>query len=256
MTYTYDFSDTTVSEIQAGPAGTIHVNIGLRGSADLAFEPSPSEQKVTLTFSAFAGSFANSSGGAPVTATKADITGPAVISVRPRGSLAVVQKPTVTVAFRTVAGAEGIYRRFFLQLPNRAVQVGASWTDTTSTEETSDGVTTKVRNVVHSTWARDTTVAGHTLNVIAFTSDRTVDVSGASQGVNIVQRLKGTASGIALWDPTRRTLVSRSETAQLNGTFDLPAMNMTNMPINASCRQARSRARPASGGYARLQGGH
>jgi hypothetical protein len=237
-TYTYDFSDTTVSEINAGPAGTIHVNIGMRGTADLAFEPSPGEQRVTITFSAFSGSFANSAGGASVTATAADIRGPTVINVRPRGSLAIVQRPEVTTAFRTVAGAEGIYKRFFLQLPNRAVQVGASWTDTTYTEETNEGVTTKVQNIVHSTWTRDTTVATHTLNVISFTSERTLEVSGLSQGVNIVQKLRGTASGTALWDPDRRTLVGRSETAQLNGTFDLPAMNMLNMPINAGGRSS------------------
>jgi hypothetical protein len=234
--YSYDFSDTTVSEIQAGPAGTIHVNIGVRGTADLAFEPATADQKVTITFPAFAGSFANSSGGAPVTATKADITGPLIVNVRPRGTLTIIQRPQVTSAFRTVSGSEGIYRRFFLQLPNRAVQVGATWTDTTTTEETNEGVTTKVQNIVRSTWTRDSTVAGKTLNVINFTADRTLEVSGTSQGVNIVQKLRGNASGIALWDPQRRTLVSRQETAQLNGTFDLPAMNMTNMPINASGR--------------------
>jgi hypothetical protein len=234
--YQYDFSDTTVSEIQAGPAGTIHVNIGVRGTADLAFEPTTAEQKVTINFSAFTGSFSNSSGGAPVTATKADINGPLVVNLRPRGTLTVVTRPVVTSAFRTVSGSEGIFRRFFLQLPNRTVQVGATWTDTTSTEETNEGVTTKVQNIVRSTWTRDSTVAGHTLNVINFTADRTLEVSGTSQGVNIVQKLRGTASGIALWDPQRRTLVSRQETATLNGTFDLPAMNMTNMPINASGR--------------------
>jgi hypothetical protein len=235
--YSYDFSDTTVSQIQAGPAGTIHVNIGVRGTADLAFEPGTAEQKVTITFSAFTGNFVNSSGGAPVTATKSDITGPAVVSVRPRGTLTVVARPQVTAAFRTVSGSEGIYRRFFLQLPRGAVQVGATWTDTTTTEETNEGVTTKVQNVIQSTWTRDTTVAGHTLNVISFTADRTLEVSGTSQGgVNIVQKLRGNATGVALWDPERRTLVSRHEVANLNGTFDLPTMNMTNMPINASGR--------------------
>ena len=236
VSYSYDFSDTTVSQIQAGPAGTIHVNIGLRGTADLAFEPGTAEQKVTITFSAFTGSFANSAGGAAVTATKSDITGPAVVSVRPRGTLTVVQRPEVTSAFRTVSGSEGIYRRFFLQLPRSAVQVGATWTDTTSSEETNEGVTTKVQNIIRSTWSRDTTVAGHTLNVINFTADRTLEVAGTSQGVNIVQKLRGNATGVALWDPERRTLVSRHEVANLNGTFDLPAMNMTNMPINASGR--------------------
>jgi hypothetical protein len=234
--YSYDFSDTTVSQIQAGAAGTIHVNIGVRGTADLAFEPGTAEQKVTITFSAFTGSLANSSGGAPVTATKSDINGPAIVSVRPRGTVTVVQRPTVTSTFRTVTGFEGMYRRFFLQLPRGAVQVGATWTDTTSSEDTNEGVTSKVQNIIRSTWSRDTTVAGHTLNVINFTADRTLDVSGMRQGVNIVQKLRGNATGVALWDPERRTLVSRHEVANLNGTMDLPAMNMTNMPINASGR--------------------
>jgi len=79
-------------------------------------------------------------------------------------------------------------------------------------------------------------VAGHTFNVITSETERSLTVSGTTQGVEIVQRLKGTANSVTLWDPEKRAVFSRSETATLTGAFDLPAMSMTNMPISATGR--------------------
>ena len=230
----YEFTDSTVSDIQGGAIGPIRVSIGTRGATELKFEPQGTDLKVTVTFKEFQGSFANSAGGGTLNATLADITGSAVLSLTPRGVVSIVQQPQLSPAFRQVSGSEQTYRRFFLRLPGRVVTAGTTWTDTISSTETSEGMTTRTRNIVRSTYVRDTVVAGKTLKLITATSDRTLDVTGTSQGIEIRQKLTGAANGTILWDSERNLTVWRSETASLNGTFDLPAMNLTNMPITAT----------------------
>ena len=230
----YEFADSTVSDIQAGPAGAIRVSTGVRGTADLKFEATGANQRVTLTFPEFAGTFSNSAGGGTVNSTQADIKGPAVLTVTPRGMVTITTRPEVSQAFRSVSGADNVFRRFFVRLPARTVRPSTTWTDTISSEEVNEGLTSRMQSVIQSTYVRDTVVAGRTLNVITSEANRTLNVTGTTQGVEIVQRLTGTASTITLWDPQRRALVSRAENVQLTGTFDLPAMSMTNLPITST----------------------
>jgi hypothetical protein len=232
----YEFADSSVSDIQAGPAGAIRVSTGVRGTADLKFEAAGSSQRVTMTFTEFVGTFSNSAGGGAVNSTQADIKGPVVLTISPRGVVNITTRPEITQAFRSVSGSDNVFRRFFVRLPARVVRPGTTWTDTISSEEVNEGLTSRTQNVIRSTYVRDTVVAGRTLNVIASESTRTLNVSGTTQGVEIVQRLTGTANTITLWDPERRALVLRSENVQLNGTFDLPAMSMTNLPITSTGR--------------------
>ena len=233
---TYEFSDTVVSDIQGGAIGTIRVSIGVRGAAELRIVPSGNDLQVTANFKEFAGSFSNSAGGGVVSATAADIVGPLIITLTPRGVVTVTQQPQLSPAFRAVSGTEQTHRRFFLRLPGGPVPIGGTWTDTVQTEETNDGITSRVNNIIWSTYARDTTVAGRTMNIIISRIDRTLDIAGTSQGVDIVQKLRGSANSTAVWDPERKMLVWRNESANMTGTFDLPAMNMTNMPITATGR--------------------
>ena len=235
-TLTYEFSDTSISDIQAGPAGAIRVISGSKGAVDLKFEPSGSDQKVTMTFTQFSGSYSNSAGGGTLTASPADIKGPAVLSLTPRGVVNVTTRPEITQAFRSVAGSDNIFRRFFVRLPARSVRTGFAWTDTITSQEVNDGVTTRLNNVVRSTYARDTVLANRTLNVITAEADLTLDVTGTAQGVEIVRKLRGTARIETLWNPERKAVVSRIENVQLTGTFDLPAMSMSNMPTTYSGR--------------------
>jgi hypothetical protein len=90
-----------------------------------------------------------------------------------------------------------------------------------------------VQDVVTSTWARDTTVAGRTLNVITHSTLRRLDVAGTSEGVEIAQKLSGTSTGYTLWDAQRNVVVERYETTSLSGTFDLPAMGLKGLPVTA-----------------------
>jgi hypothetical protein len=234
----YEFSDTSVSDIQGGPIGAIRVSTGIKGSADLRFdEGSGDNQKVTLSFPEFSGTFGNSAGGGVISASKADIKGQAVLNVSPRGVVTVTSKPEFTTAFRQVERSEvSMYRRFFVRLPARNVRPGATWTDTIASADTDDGLKTQEIRVMRSTYVRDTVVDGRTLAVITSESQRTLDVAGTTNGLDIIQKLKGTSTALTLWDSERRVLITRTESVQLTGTFDLPAMNMTNMPINATGR--------------------
>lgn len=235
-TLSYIFADTTNSNIQAGPAGTINVNITARGTADLRFEPMGSDQKVTLTLTDFLGQFSNSAGGGTMSATHADLKGPIVFTVDARGVANITTRPELTSTFRTVVGSENNFKRFFTRVPAGAVPIGAVWTDTTTSEETNEGITSKLRNIVRSTYARDTIIAGRTLHVLTGEGERWLEVAGISQGVEIVQRLTGKVASTVLWDAARAAVILKDESATLSGTFDLPAMNLTGMPISATGR--------------------
>ena len=230
----YEMSDTTRSRIEAGPVGVIDVVLANRSLSRLEFAAAGDSTRVTITMTEFSGTFSNSAAPAPVTASITDITSPAVVTLTPRGASTLSQRPQVTQQFRQVAGSDAVFRRFFMRLPARAVRPGAMWTDTVTSEETTDGLNSRTSDVIRSTYLRDTTVAGQRMALISTTSQRSVDVNGSSQGVDIVQKLAGTASGTALWDISRRLLVSRNESVDMRGTFDLPGMNLTGMPITAT----------------------
>jgi len=235
-TLTYQFADTTNSDIQAGPAGSIRVGIGNRGTAELRFEGSGTDQRVTVTMKEFAGQFSNSAGGGPMTASATDVKGAAMLTVTPTGVATITQRPEITPAFRQVAGSDNVYRRFFVRLPARRAQPGTVWTDTITSTESNEGMSSTTRNIVRSTYVRDSLVAGRTVAVIATEGNRTLEVTGTSQGVQIVQKVSGKVSGMILWDPQLNALVLRDEKADMSGTFDLPAMGMNGMPITATGR--------------------
>jgi len=232
-TLVYDFADTTNSTIQGGAIGQINVSIGSRGSVSVQLEPAQGATRATATLTDFAGTFRNSAGGGDVTAAAADVRGPAVMTVSPRGEVTFVETPTVSQQFRTIAG-DNVFRRLFHRMPGGAVSVGTTWTDTIVTEENNEGIVSRTRNVIRSAYARDTTVAGRQLAVINSIAERTLEVSGVSQGIDIRQTLQGTANGVTLWDPQSRAIVSRTESVDMRGTFDLPGMGVSGMPMTAT----------------------
>jgi len=233
-TLLYDFADTTNSAIQGGAIGQINVNIGSRGTVAVELQPAEGATRATVRLTDFSGTFRNSAGGGEVTAAASDVRGPAVVTLTPRGAITSLEMPQLTQQFRNVAGSENVFRRLFLRLPGGPVTVGTAWQDTIVFEETNEGVTSRTRNVVRSAYARDTTVAGRKLAIINTIADRTIEVSGVSQGIDIRQNLQGTATGVTLWDPEAHAIISRQESVDMRGTFDLPGMGMSGMPITAT----------------------
>jgi hypothetical protein len=206
----------------------------VKATTVVTYAQKAADVEATMRVTDFAGSVTNSAmGGSGPSATEADIEGPAVVTVTPRGAVMVSAMPKLTPVIQTLGLSQSFFRRFFVRLPASSVRTGAVWVDTISTTDENAGTKAVLSDVVTSTFVRDTVVNGRTLAVIATSSQRTLNISGLSQGVEIAQKLTGTGSGRVLWDPERHLLVERAESSQLSGTFDLPQMGVTGLPVTA-----------------------
>ena len=233
-TVTYAFTDSSTFHIQGGAIGDIRATIAGVGIAEATFTPKAPDVEMRMRLTDFTGSFSNSAVGGTTNVTEADVTGEAVMTITPRGLVTVNQTPNATRAAQSVGISGSFFRRFTLRLPGARVERGASWVDTVTANEDNAGTRARVHDIVSSTWARDTVINGRTLNVITHTTQRTLEISGTSEGVEIAQKLTGTASGLTLWDAERNLIAERIETTDLSGTFDLPAMGITGLPVKAS----------------------
>jgi hypothetical protein len=233
ITATYEFNDSSSFNIQGGGIGDIRATTRSTGTVSATYAASGSNVELRIRVTDLAGSFTNSAMGGTTNATEADVTGEAILAVGPRGTLTINQLPTASRAAGQMGMGAAFFRRFVLRLPATPIQPGANWTDTITASEDAGGMKSSVTDIVTFTWARDTTVTGRTLNLITYATHRKLDVSGNSEGVQIAQNLTGTATGHALWDPQRNLIVERSESTRLSGTFDLPAMGLTGLPVTA-----------------------
>lgn len=233
VTMEYGFADSSSFNIQGGAIGDIRATTRSTGTASATYAAKGSDVELRIRITDLAGSFTNSAMGGTNSATEADVTGEAVITVLPRGALTIQQLPTASRAAGQMGMGAAFFRRFVTRLPTVRSQHGTVWTDTITASEDASGMKSSVQDIVTSTWARDTTIAGRTLNVFTHSVQRRLEVAGTSEGVQIVQKLTGTATGHTLWDAQRSLVVERSETTSLSGTFDLPAMGLTGLPVTA-----------------------
>lgn len=233
LTLTYEFADSSGFNIQGGAIGDIRVSTQASGTAAASYAPKGTDVELRLKITDLTGSFSNSAMGGTTSVTEADVQGEAVVTVSPAGVLTIGQLPTTSRNAQGIGLGAGFFRRFVVRLPQRAVQRGASWTDTVTATDESGGMRSTVRDVVTATWARDTVVAGRSLNVITHTTQRALEIAGSSDGVEIAQKLNGTASGYTLWDSQRNVVVERFERTDLSGSFDLPAMGVSGLPVTA-----------------------
>jgi hypothetical protein len=232
-TASYAFSDTSSFDIEAGAAGNIHVSIDNAGIADMTFA-SDSGLQATVHLSKLNASTTNSQMGASPAVTESEVQGDAVVRISARGAPTIVSMPKVTAAAGTAGISESFYRHLFVRLPASGVRPGQTWVDTVSTTDENQGTKAVVKDVVASTFVGDTMVNGRTLAHVVISTQRTLDLSGQNQSVHFVQKLSGTTTGYALWDMERNLLVERDERTTLKGTFDLPDMGMTGLPVSAT----------------------
>ncbi|HUP88140.1 MAG TPA: hypothetical protein VM100_02195 [Longimicrobiales bacterium] len=231
-TATYAFSDTSSFQIKA-PDQSIDVTIADAGTAELAMASATGGIQATVRVLTFAGSMLNSAMGGGASATEKEIEGNAVLTITPRGSATVTTMPKLGRSIQSVGLSESFFRRFFIRLPASSVPIGAVWVDTIQTVDESSGIKASVRDISTSTLVGDTTIAGATVAVISITAQRKLEISGTNEGVQIAQHLNGSVTGRAYWDRQKNLLVDRVETSQLNGTFDLPQMGMSGLPLTA-----------------------
>lgn len=232
-TVSYSFADTSAIDIQGGAIGDIHVKVGAAGIADVTFAAKGADVEAMIRVTQFAGSMSNSAMGTAPSATEKEIGGPAVVTVSARGAPTITAMPTLTPVIQQVGVSQAFFRRFFVRLPAAQVAAGAMWVDTVMATDSAGGTKATYRDITTSPFVRDSVVSGRKLAYITTTTQRTLKVTGASQGVEIVQNLSGTAASTALWDTDRKLLVDRVERTDLSGTFDLPAMGVTGLPVTA-----------------------
>ena len=233
-TATYTVRDSTAFDIQGGAIGEIHVASSVAATTTATYKAKGSDVEASMRVTDYSGSVSNSAmGGAGPSATESDIEGPAVVTVSPRGIVTIAAMPKLTPVIQQLGMSPSFFRRFYVRLPAGGVRPGAVWVDTISATDDNAGTKAVLNDVVTSTFVGDTTVNGRSVALITTSSQRTLNVAGTSQGVEIAQKLTGTSTGRALWDTQRKLLVSRVESAQLSGTFDLPQMGVTGLPVVA-----------------------
>lgn len=236
----YAFADTTEFSIQAGPMGVMQVTSAESGLAELTFLREPgggasAEALVRLT--AFSGRFENPGQGA-VTADLRDIRGVWRVRLSPRGRPTVVDTPSVSADARDLIGGESAVRPFFAHLPGRPAEPGLSWVDTVSVTERNGDALSTARSIVTATLVGDTLIGERRVALIHTRSQTTLEVEGASGGVEVLQRLAGTTTGRVLWDARRSVLIARSESGVLTGTLELAGSDFGGLPVEATIRRA------------------
>jgi hypothetical protein len=227
VTLTYETADTIALVMAAG--GT-DVRVDLSASTDAALDLVPASDglRATVRITTLQGHATNSMGPS-ITLGSADLPGPAELSVSRRGVVEIVQEPQLTANLRRILGPNDLYRRLFVRLPGRDIARGVEWADTISVSEQNEGLASSTTTVLRSVWARDTVVAGRTLNVITSRATNVVRIAGTTDGVEIEQNLTGEGTGVTLWDPSRRIIVERHESGTATGGTDLPAMGVQGM---------------------------
>jgi hypothetical protein len=235
---TYTFTDTAVFTIDAA-LGPMEVITGQAGTAELDFRSWRNDGRVVVRFPRWRGTFRNPTQGAS-TADESDIGGPFTLHLSAAGRLEVVDTPSLSDAVLDIAGVEGLVRPLFVQLPASSVGRGARWVDTLTTIDESAGTRSVIRTRITSTLVGDTMVAGRRLLRIRTLAENSVEVTGISGGVEIVQRLEGTTSGRVLWDDQAHLLVERASSGTLSGTLELPGLDVDPMPVRARLRRTAS----------------
>ena len=228
----YELGDTSTLHMEMAGMGNVDVTIQARTTAELDFSPQTSGVQAVIRVTDVNGQFANSM-GPTITVDNQHRPGPATVTVDRTGEVVIVEAPVFTDVLSQIVTPEGLYRSLFIPLPGTDAMRGATWTDTVRIDEAPQGMSAQTVSIVRSRWERDTVVAGRTLAVIVSDVENTVDLAGTTQGVEIRQRLRGTARRVSLWDPVAAVLVERIENGQASGTTDLPGMNITGIPVSA-----------------------
>jgi hypothetical protein len=237
----YESADSTRFTIEIGPMQEYEVNVTSSGAAELRFEPAGPDLRVTLRLLRFSGRY-EPQDESVITAGVDDVRGAYVVRLTRGGKVEVEQSPEVSREFQQIAGWSSLVRSYFVPLPGRVVERGATWTDTIVSREEMEALVGEFRAVVTSTWSRDTVVSGRVLGVIDSNAETTLKVEGDVQGMSFVQRLSGQTKMVTLWDAERRLLVDRREHAELTGTIDLPGVGILDAPLRVEVRSHRALA--------------
>ena len=229
----YVMGDTATFTIEAGPMGTMDVEVAQELTAELDFRHGNGGFVVEVAVPRYRGSFQNPAQGA-MRATEEHIHGPIGVSLDPRGNVAVVDTPRMDARILDITGPESLVRPLFVHLPGREVDRGDTWVDTVTTLEETPESTSRGHTVITSTLSGDTMVAGERMLVITTSSENVIEMAGSSGGVEVRQRLTGGTVGRIVWDPVRHLLIERVDRGELSGTLELPGMGVGGLPVRGA----------------------
>jgi len=210
-------------------------SFGMRGTSEatvgVTFTPGTDGLQVTATVQKLAASMTQPMGGSQ-SASEADIDGDIVFSLDRRGKAQVISLPPARGAAEQLANPLGFVHELFPRLPGAVVGAGATWTDTIQYQsQTSQGDVSSSVVVVY-TLQGDTIVGGASLLNIAYEGKADVQGATMTEGMQVLQSMTGTVSGIVLWDASRSLLVADEGSQNMTGAVEVPGAGIPPMPMS------------------------
>ena len=233
-------ADTTSVSVDAGMMGTFDIDVHSSSTVDVAFSEGASGVDVTATYTELSGSMTNPM-GAPMSVDESAVEGQLSFSVDARGRATVSESLTVQAEALQIVSPSGLAHELFPRLPDRAVTVGDTWTDTVTVEEDAEGMASETRAIVTYTVAGDTVVAGTTLLKLTTISDVEASVSGTQQGMAMTQNMSGTSSGWLLWDRAASLVHSSYGVSEMAGLMTIDAPGAPDMSLSVSSQSYNRR---------------
>jgi hypothetical protein len=216
--------------IDAGAMGTMNMTASSEATLGVTFAAAANGVEVTTTFDEITASMTQPMGGS-LSATESDVEGPLVFSMDAKGKGTPITIPSTKGSAEQLIAPVSFVHDFFPRLPGRAVDPGATWTDTISWEfSTAEGDQSTV-SVLSYTLVGDTIVAGTSLLNITYVGDMDVVGSGTTEGTEVMQVFSGETTGMFLWDPARGLMVGGKSSADMEGTVEIMGAGMPPMPM-------------------------
>ena len=231
---TYQITDTTVLSITT-PMGDMAVDTEMDVTLALAFARVAEGIRVTGSVEEFSASMTNPMTGRE-TADADDLSGSLEYTIDRRGEAEVASLPELPAAAEQMSPFSSIARELFPPLPDAVVEPGGMWVDTVawSTELSSGEATSNA--VLTYTLVGDTLVDGRTLLHFTVVSDVSSEADVTQAGMDMTQRMAGSAGGFIFWDADRGLPVYQESNRELEGNLEVVGMPPLSMSASGTTR--------------------
>ena len=216
----YEIADT-VAGIAKSPVGDLEVAGEYAMSLDLSFERAPEGIRVRGIAGGFGGTLSDPVQGAAA-ADLGYLAGTLDFVMNRRGIVEVESFPELSGLDAEVFSFAALAHDLFPRLPDTVVEPGGTWLDTLRWH--TDGRVTEVisRTVYDYTLVGDTVADGRGLVHIAAAGEVEFRIYTGRAGNLTRQSMKGSSTGVILWDPETRLVVSHEYGRDLVGTVSRP----------------------------------
>jgi hypothetical protein len=230
-TAVYVSESTSDINIDAGGMGSFGMLATSDATLAASFSPGAEGVEVTVRYERLSASMTQPMGGAQ-TASERDVQGELVFTLDRRGNATVVSLPTIRPVAEQLVDPLSVVHGMFPRLPGEIVRPGATWTDTIQYETRTSQGDASSSVVMTYTLQGDTLVDGSSLVYITYEGRANVRGTAMTEGMQVLQSVSGTVSGILLWDAVRSLLVADEGTQDMTGSVEVPAAGMPPMPLS------------------------